>query len=499
MTYTSDRPITVDGVRLDTLAWNISQINRATAATRSADVEVPGRDGAIPSLNDPLEPVQVGLEMFVMGTDADGRVPNGSRRDRFWANLDELIHLFSKRHALLDVQETVTMPGDDLINVHPNPSGDLSNWGNIGSALQTRAMSTEQAYHGTQSVKATMPNGGRSGIKANVYKAVQTFQVGDVVEWVVHIYPSVTTEWNAWWERIGGTYRGGSASNAVTIQANTWGTVRGRYVITDTTSTEADTSYHGFGAYNAGGAAWLANEVFWADAVVVVRNPSPHSLPIPDYFDGDTPEDANYRYSWTGTPGASPSLAVRKSIRRAMAKVTGSIQPDMNAVGSSGQFTVGLTIPAGVWEDAATQDWTSDQITSGVAQEVTTLRGATERIQDAVILVQGPATNPRLTDPATGAYVELQATLSASQFWRVNVGTWATRYGASLGLGSADTTGTDGQAVTRYGGTENQAAFLPLTPVRDTDQRRVKIALSATSGITTATRVSVRARRKYAL
>ena len=53
-------------------------------------------------------------------------------------------------------------------------------------------------------------------------------------------------------------------------------------------------------------------------------------------------------------------------------------------------------------------------------------------------------------------------------------------------------------ALTRFGGTPNQAHFLPLTPVRDTGERRVKVALSGT-GITAATRLSVRARRKYAL
>lgn len=296
MTNTSDRPISVDGVRLDTLAWNISKINRAMASRRSADVEVPGLDGTLASLNDNLEPLVFGLDMFVMGTDANGAVPAMGRRDQFRANLDELVHLFGKRHALLEVTEQVTA---------------------------------------TQS-------------------------------------------------------------------------------------------------------------------------------------------------------------------RRAMAKVVDSITPDSAENGSSGQFTVSLQVPAGVWEDPTTSDWTSAAIVSGTAQEVTTLQGATERIADAVILVQGPVANPKVTDPATGAYVQLTATLAAGEFWRINVGTWATRRGTTLGLGSADTTGTDVQAITTYGGTVNQAAFLPLVPARDTGLRRVKVALSGTA-VTSATRLSVRARRKYAL
>ena len=297
MTFTSDRPVSVDGVRLDTLAWNITRISRSTAARRSANQQVPGRDGTLPSLNDDLEAGSFGLEMFVMGTDDAGAVPVAGKRDTLRANLDELVHLFGKRHALLDVRETVT-----------------------------------------------------AGVE-----------------------------------------------------------------------------------------------------------------------------------------------------RRAWAKAEDSIQPDVNTVGSSGMFTVGLTLPYGMWEDVNTQDWNGTLgAASGTVQEVTTLRGATERVNDAVVLVTGPATNPRVTDQATGAYVELQAALAAGQFWRVNVGTWATRRGAGLGLGSADTTGTDSQDVTRFGGTANQAAFLPLVPVRDTGERRVKVALTGT-GFTGATRLSIRARRKYAL
>lgn len=297
MVYTSDRPVLVDGVRLDTLAWNIEKIRRSVAARREANVDVPGRDGVIASLNDTLEPASIGLDMFVRGTDEDGLVPGGTTsRDKMWANLDELVHLFGTRHRLLEVTEYVT--------------------------------ATQQ--------------------------------------------------------------------------------------------------------------------------------------------------------------------------RRAFAKVTDTIAPDLNLSGSAGTFTVGLEIPSGTWEDVNTSDWTSGQVTSGVAQEVTTLQGATERIQDAVVMVQGPVTNPRVTDQATGAYVELLGALTAADYWRVNVGTWASRVGTALTLGSADTAGTDRQADTRFGGTRSAAAFLPMVPVRDTGARRVKIALSGT-GITTATRVHVRARRKYAL
>lgn len=295
MVNTSDRPISVDGVRLDTLAWNISKISRAVASRRAGDVTLPGVDGGMPSLNDNLEPVTLGLDMFVMGTDADGAVPGAGRRDTFRANLDELVHLFGKRHALLEVTEQV-------------------------NATETR---------------------------------------------------------------------------------------------------------------------------------------------------------------------------------RAWAKVTDSLAPDINTPGSNGQFTVGLLLPYAVWEDPDLQDW-NGTLNSAAVQEVTTLRGATERTTDAVALVHGPYTNPRVTDPTTGAYVQYSGTLSSSQLWRVNVGTWSSRVGTTLALGSADTDGTDVQPQTSFGGTRNQAAFLPLVPVRDTGQRRVKVQVTGT-GSGAASRVSIRARRKFAL
>lgn len=293
MVNTSNRPISVDGVRLDTLAWNIEKIERSTAARRSGDYDIQNLDGVVPSLNDPLEAARFGLQIWLRGTDADGAMPAGGSLDRLRVNLDELLHLFGKRHALLEVTEQV-------------------------SATETR---------------------------------------------------------------------------------------------------------------------------------------------------------------------------------RALAKVTDSIAPDLNTPGSAGTFTVAMVIPSGVWEDAASQDWVSGAVTSGTAYEVTTLRGSTERVNDAVYLVTGPATNPRIVDPATGMYVELGFDLPAGQFWRFNSGTWTSRTGTGVTFTSSEATGTDRVHLTTVGG-PSRAYGLPLTPVRDTGQRRISATLSG-SGLAAATRLSIRARRKF--
>lgn len=300
MVFTSDAPITVDGVRLDTLAWNITKVSRSVASRRSADVEVPGADGTIPSLNDPLAAVTMGLELWLRGTDADGAVPGGlSRRSVFWQNLDELVHLFGKRHGLIELTETVA-PGQ---------------------------------------------------------------------------------------------------------------------------------------------------------------------------------------------------------VRRTYAKVTDTIQPDVNEPGSAGTFSVALTIPAGVWEDVAAATWDSGQIASGDTREVTTLQGATERCTDALVCVRGPINNPRLTDPATGSYVQLNRTVPAGEDWTINLATWTSRYGAALGLNPSPTVGNDGAPITVYGGARGVAQYLTLQPTRTSADpvRRTRLTLTGTGGITTATRVFVQARRKFAL
>lgn len=287
-------PITVDGVSLDTVAWNIEAKTRQWPAARAGDAVLPGVDGVAPSLNDDLDLTTLTLSMWVLGTTTAGTIPGGSTpMAQCRANLDQLAHMFGKRHTLLDVQEQVDAAG---------------------------------------------------------------------------------------------------------------------------------------------------------------------------------------------------------TLRQAWCKVTDAIAPEVRA-GGVGKFTAQLQLPEGLWQDVTPADWTSTPtIISGNFYEITTLQGATGPINDAIILVTGPVTNPVLTDYATGAHVQLNAAIPSGQFWRLNVDTWATRYGAGLTLTSSDTTGTSGDGITHSGG--GNARFLRLQPTVVTGLRRVQIALTGT-GITAATAITVRARRKY--
>lgn len=182
--------------------------------------------------------------------------------------------------------------------------------------------------------------------------------------------------------------------------------------------------------------------------------------------------------------------------RQFYAKVTDSLPIDIKA-GGYGRFTVTLSIPAGSSQDVATSDWTSTPtIVSGNAYQVTTLAGATAPIGDAIITVTGPANNPQVSDYVSGAYVKLNRVLAAGEVWRINSGTWATRYGSGLTLGSTDSAGTDGWPITQRGG--GNARLLTLQPSLLGGSRVVQVALTA-AGITSATTVAVRARRRFLL
>lgn len=291
MAYTSAYPITVDGVRLDTLAWGVEMKKMTVPGVRQADEVVPGRDGVIPSMGDDYEPALYSLDMMVRGSNEDGVIPADSV-GLLRANLDHLISTFSKRHALLDVREVVDGSG---------------------------------------------------------------------------------------------------------------------------------------------------------------------------------------------------------TVRQAMMKRLDSIVPEME-VGLSARFTVSLMIPDVVWRDVGALDWVG---TAGsfVQQEVSTLRGSTAQVTDAVFLVKGPITNPTLTDEATGWTLRLNRALSSTEFWRVNAGTWSSRVGG-LSLGSADATGTDVTALTEANAPSGR--LLALTPVYlpSGPFRRARVALTGSS-TSTATQLSVRARKAY--
>jgi len=108
MTTTSAIPITVDGVRLDTYAWNIETKNGRfyVPGVRGSNAQVPGRHGSLFVPSKKFDDGRFILSMWAQGTDVNGAAPgSGTEYNQFRKNMDQLMSLFTKRPFLMDVQK----------------------------------------------------------------------------------------------------------------------------------------------------------------------------------------------------------------------------------------------------------------------------------------------------------------------------------------------------------------------------------------------------------
>jgi hypothetical protein len=180
--------------------------------------------------------------------------------------------------------------------------------------------------------------------------------------------------------------------------------------------------------------------------------------------------------------------------RQAWCKIAADPVTPTIVPGGAARFTVGLTIPDAFWQDPAVSDWSQASVVSGNTYSVSTLDGTNAPIADGILLLTGPANNPVITDVTTSAYVKLNRTLAAGDAWRVNAGTWSTQYGGALTLGSADSSGSNGDPYTESG--NGNARLLRMVPSVVSGVRSIRLKVSG-AGFTSATGLSVRARRKF--
>lgn len=177
-----------------------------------------------------------------------------------------------------------------------------------------------------------------------------------------------------------------------------------------------------------------------------------------------------------------------------LCKVVDAIDFSGNAYNRLAKFAVILKIPDVFGQDVNTTDYSSaTNLTTGTTLTLTALDGGSAPISDSIIVVNGPATNPRLTNPDTGEWVQLNATIASGTNWRINCATWQTRTGSGLTVSSSDTAGTNQVANTQFAG--GGARFMRLTP---RDAGPPQLTLTGT-GLGTNTQVLIRARRKFFL
>lgn len=112
MSNTSRWPITVDGVRLDTLAYNVStRMGRdISPSVQGANVATPARHGELWTAHKKYGPGRMVLDMWVAGTDEDGNTPVDDYAE-YRTNLDMLLLMFNVRHRRLDVRQVINSVG----------------------------------------------------------------------------------------------------------------------------------------------------------------------------------------------------------------------------------------------------------------------------------------------------------------------------------------------------------------------------------------------------
>lgn len=112
MTVTTAETVTVDGLVLNTLAYNIStRAGRYTTPdVRTKNTELGGRHGTLRVRGKKFQQGLFTLSMWVRGANEDGSIPDNSdglSRRIFQNNLDILMQTFTRKSGLLDIRQTL--------------------------------------------------------------------------------------------------------------------------------------------------------------------------------------------------------------------------------------------------------------------------------------------------------------------------------------------------------------------------------------------------------
>lgn len=110
MAVSTAETVTVDGIVLNTYAFNISTLTGrlTTPDLRTKNVEVPGRHGTLRVRNKKFQEGLYTLSMWVKGALPDGSVPTQKiARRLFYENLDVLMQVFTRRTGLINIQQVM--------------------------------------------------------------------------------------------------------------------------------------------------------------------------------------------------------------------------------------------------------------------------------------------------------------------------------------------------------------------------------------------------------
>lgn len=170
------------------------------------------------------------------------------------------------------------------------------------------------------------------------------------------------------------------------------------------------------------------------------------------------------------------------SVRRALVEWKEWSEPEVQAGGTRAEWGISYIIPGVWWEDETVTTQTSVAAASLATLDLTQFSGMTGIIDDAVITVFGPITNPKIQDMETGQWVQYSGTVAAGQSWVIDCGAFTSMVGVSSVL-----------ANTKHGGGYRFLTIPNCYGLSNTP--RIAMTQGTSLGATTALRVS--ARRKW--
>lgn len=112
------------------------------------------------------------------------------------------------------------------------------------------------------------------------------------------------------------------------------------------------------------------------------------------------------------------------AVRQGYAEVVDTISPNQLAVNSAA-FVVGLKFPQPFWEDQADQTYNAPvPAVTATTYTPAAFAAATAPMEDLVVTITGPCTNPKLLDVASGYYFQYNGSLTGGQTMVVNSKLW---------------------------------------------------------------------------
>lgn len=169
------------------------------------------------------------------------------------------------------------------------------------------------------------------------------------------------------------------------------------------------------------------------------------------------------------------------SVRQCFAEVLDAIDFSVMGANPDAKFGVSLVVPAAFWQDL--NQITSEQVANGATATFAEFGGATAPMEDLIIGIKGPWTNPVLTF-ADGSWVAYDQEFTSGQGVSINSSDWTL-----AGIGGI----VPKLERVRYAGTSSRWASVPPPATGQ------PLVVTLTGGTRTAadTRLSLTGRRKF--